>query len=46
MASNSDFIRKASRPRRGWTSVLKNHLAWVCMLVSFIEQRRRAEGIK
>ena len=36
---NGNFIQKASRPRRWWTNVPKNHLAWVWVLVSIVEQR-------
>ena len=32
---NSNFIPKASRPRRWWTSVPKKHLSQVWMLVFF-----------
>ena len=38
-ARNKCFIKKASFLRRCWTSVSKNHLAGVWMLVSFIEQK-------
>lgn len=43
---NNDFIRKASRLRRWWTSVPNNHLAQVWMLLAFIEQRGGGEEIK
>ena len=32
---SSDFIRKASKPRRRWTLVPKNHLAWVSIQASY-----------
>ena len=28
-ARNNDFIQKTSKPRRWWTSIPVNHLAWV-----------------
>jgi len=43
---NNDFIRKASRLRRWWTSVPDNHLAQVWVLLAFIEQRGGGEEIK
>ena len=43
---NSDFIGKASRPRRWWTGVPKTHLANVWMLVYLIEQRWGVEEVK
>lgn len=36
LAKNSSFIQKASRPRRQWTSVPKNHLTQVRNQTSFI----------
>ena len=35
MARNSDFIWKAGRPRRWWTSVPKNHLTQLRIQASF-----------
>ena len=42
-AGNSDFIWEDSKPRRWWTHVPKNHLAWIRIQASFILKR---EGIK
>ena len=33
---NSNFIQKASRPRRWWTSIPKNHITGVWIQTSFI----------
>ena len=38
-ASNSDFIWKASKLRRWWASVPKNHLPWVKIQVYFDTER-------
>ena len=35
--TNSDFIQKASKLRRRWTPVPKNHLAWVRSQASILE---------
>ena len=40
---DSDFIQKASKPRRWWTSVPKNHLTQVRIQASFI---LKGEGCK
>ena len=42
-ARKSDFIQKASKPRRWWTRVPKNHLAWVRIQAPFILE---GEGVK
>lgn len=36
---NSEFIWKVSRLQRWWTSIPKNHLAWIWVLISVPEQR-------
>ena len=37
-ARNSDFIQKARRPKRWWTTVPKNYLCWVRIRVSFTQK--------
>lgn len=45
-AGNSNFIKKASKSRRWWTCVPKNHLAPVWTPVSFIKRGRWDAKVK